>query len=207
MQRMWRMCGRSMASGVMVSGLLCALLALAGCQFAIGPLSLGPTPTPSLPTLPSGWTWYHDSVYPFDAPITPGWQAHGYWNDLHSGDRCQRKVDLVPPVSQASYRSDPERLFEFISIVVVDTCPDFVPARDNQHLSPVGTGKVDGVSATLYTEIDEAGNDHVAITRFGGRQYIFTFYYEYGTATPQSGAKAEIGVFNTLLKDFNYHGK
>ncbi len=207
MLRKWLMRMRSMTRGALASGLFCVLLALAGCQLTVGPLSLGPTPTPKLPTLPSGWTWYHDSVYPFDAPVPPHWQAHGYWNNVYSGDHCQRKVDLVPPVSQVGYQSDPNRLFEFISIVVATTCPDFVPAYTNKHLSPAGTGKIDGTSATLYTQIDEAGNDHAAITRFGGRQYVFYFYYEYGTATPQAGAKAEIGVFETLLKDFVYHGK
>lgn len=206
MLRTWHLCGRSVASGVMTSGLLCVLLALAGCQLPFAPPTAGASPTP---TLPSGWTWYHDSVYPFDAPIPPGWKVYGYWNNVYSGDHCQRKVDLVPPVSQAGYRyASPDRQGpEFVSIVVAGTCPDFVPAYTDKHLSPAGTATIDGATATLYMQRDEAGDARVAITRFGGRQYVFYFTYEYGTATPQSGAQTQLTLFATLLKGFVYHGK
>lgn len=205
MLRMWSM--RSMAPGALMSGLLCVLLALAGCQFSSGPLSLGPTPTPPPPTLPSGWTWYHDSVYPFEAPVPPGWQAHGYWNEISRGDHCQRKLDLVPPVSQDVYQSNPYRLPEFISITIATTCPDFVPARDNQHLSPAGKTTIVGAAASMYTQIDDLGDQRVAITRFGGHQYVFSFYNEYGSANPQSDDAAQLALYDTLLKDFVYQGK
>ncbi|HEX8732763.1 MAG TPA: hypothetical protein VF725_11975, partial [Ktedonobacterales bacterium] len=80
-----------------VAALALTLLALAGCQLAVGPLRIGPTPTPALPVLPSGWTWYHDSALSFAVPVPPGWQTHGYWNDYTKDQHCQRKVDLVPP--------------------------------------------------------------------------------------------------------------
>ena len=59
-----------------LGALLVCLLALAGCQFP----GQSSTTQASLPSLPKGWNWYHDSVYPFDLPVPAGWQAFGYWN-------------------------------------------------------------------------------------------------------------------------------
>lgn len=205
MLRMWHLRLRLMAPGALMSGLLCVLLALAGCQLAVSPLSFGPMPTP---TLPSGWTWYHDSVYPFDAPVPPGWQAHGFWYWFtRTPEKCMREVDFVPPVSQIGYVSNPERVPEMVKISVANTCPDFVPAVDDQHLSPAGTTTIDGASASVYTEIDDLGDQRVAITRLGGHQYVFSFYSEYGSANPRSGDAAQLELYNTVLKGFVYHGK
>ena len=73
---------------------LLAALALAGCQ--VGPLTIGAAAPPKASALPHGWSWYHDSVYPFDAPVPAGWQAHGYWFwYTRDQPQCARIVDLV----------------------------------------------------------------------------------------------------------------
>src|SRR5258707_15615974 len=30
------------------------------------------------PALPSGWSWYHDTRFPFQVPVPPDWRAGGY---------------------------------------------------------------------------------------------------------------------------------
>lgn len=197
---------RAKTMSYLIGLVLCVPLTLAGCQITVGPLTVGAAPTP---TLPNGWTWYHDSVYLFDVPVPPGWRANGYWNEMRVGDRCQRKVDLVPPISQRVYMPAPDRQGpELVSIVIPVTCPDFIPAVDNRHLAPAGTTKIDGATASLFTQIDEAGDQRVAIARFGGRQFVFSYYLEYGPSTPtQADDSAQIALYNTILQDFTYRGK
>lgn len=194
--RMWPAC---------VVAVAVALLALAGCQLTVGPLALGPTPTPTLPTLPSGWTWYHDSALSFAVPVPPGWQTHGYWNDMHQGDHCQRKVDLVPPASQSVYVIAPDRQGpELVSVSAMVTCLDFIPSVDDHWLRPAGTARIDGATASLYTAIDDIGDQRVAIARFGGHQYTFSYYDEYGPVTPQSQDAAQVALYEQILKGFRY---
>lgn len=201
-------CERSGGRGARDAALALALLALAGCQLTLGPLSFGPTPTPAPPALPSGWTWYHDNVYSFDLPVPPGWQAHAYWNDMYVGDHCQRKVDLVPPASQSVYIIAPDRQGpELVSLAIAVTCPDFDPAQDSHWLRPAGTMTIDGARATLYTASDDIGDQRMAITRFGGHQYTFSYYDEYGPTTPQSQDAAEVALYQLILKDFRYRAR
>jgi hypothetical protein len=184
--------------------LLLALLALPGCQVAIGPLMLG---KPASPTLPHGWTWYHDGQFPFDAPIPPGWQAHGYWYwATRDKELCQRRVDLVPPVSQPGYVSDPERTPEGVQILIPNTCPAWNPPQGGAWTTAEST-TVDGAVAQQYVEKDDAGIQHYAVAHFGGHQYVFYFNYEYGQDLPQSQATAEIALYNTILRTFVYHGQ
>lgn len=180
-------------------------MTLPGCQASTIPVVSSAKPTP---TLPAGWTWYRDTQFPFAAPVPPGWQAHGFWNWTDPSDKhCEREVDLVPPVSQLGYTHDPNRLFEEVTIVVKNSCGDFVPARDNRNLSPSGQVRIGDTSGTLYTQIDEAGDQRVAIARLGGHQYVLTLTYEFGDATPSAGDQAQVAIFNTVLKDFTYFGK
>ncbi len=199
----------SNARTCLAGALLCILLALAGCQASVGSFTVGAAPASLTPTLPSGWTWYHDSVYPFDAPVPPGWQAHGFWHWVsRTPEKCQREVDLVPPVSQAGYVSNPDRVPEIVKITVANTCPDFVPARDNHWLTPAGTSTIAGASAAVYTAIDDVSDQRVAIARFGGRQYVFNFYNQYGGgANARAHDAAQVALYATILKGFVYHGK
>jgi hypothetical protein len=87
------------------------------------------------------------------------------------------------------------------------TCGDFVPARDNQHLIPAGTTVVGGEHAAYYTQIDEAGDQRVAIAHFGGEQYVCAYAYEFVDATPSADDQAQVAIFETVLKDFTYYGK
>lgn len=203
-----RLSTRRQRPHVLLLALCLALLVLPGCQMALGPFAIGGGTTP---TLPVGWTWYHDSAFPFDAPVPPGWQAHGYWNWTDASNKeCQRKVDLVPPVTQPAYAQNPYNVrpfSELVTIVVADMCSDFVPSVDNPSLKLAGHVQIGSAHGSLYTQIDTVGDEHVAITRLGGRQYVFTFYYQYGTATPQAHAPTELKTFNTMLNDFVYRGK
>ena len=86
-----------------LSALLVCLLALSGCQF----FAQSTTQRTSLPPLPKGWSWYHDSAYPFDLPVPTGWKAFGYWNGYAAGDHCVREVDLVPAQWVPNYNKNP----------------------------------------------------------------------------------------------------
>lgn len=183
-------------------------MTLQGCQAPTIPF-VSSAGAKAMPSLPAGWTWYRDGARPFAVPVPPNSQAHGYWNEVYKGDRCQQKVDLVPPVSQRGYgEGSPDRNGpELISVVVAVTCREFEPAQDNQHLTPAGTTVVGGEHAAFYTQIDEAGDQRVAIAHFGGEQYVCAYAYEFGDATPQAGDQAQVAIFDTVLKDFTYSGK
>lgn len=186
------------------------LISIAVLTITVGPgvISAVSSRGSARPTLPPGWTWYHDSVYPFDAPIPPGWQAHGYWNWIgFNNDKCTRTLDLVPPVTQPRYAPSPDGVSpEVVTLVIPTSCADFVPAMTDPHLKPSGAITIDGAKASVYMQLDEVGDQRAVIVRFGGRQYDFHFYYEYGPQTPQSGDAAQVALFNMILKNFTYHG-
>lgn len=197
-------CLTRMTTRAVVGALLFTLLVLAGCQVRIGPLNLG---KPTAPRLPHAWTWYHDSQYPFDAPIPPGWQAQGYWFWVtRDKEHCLRRVDLVPPVSQPGYASNPDRLPAVVQIVIPTTCSGWGVAQEHDW-TDAGATTIDGASAQQYAKSDEAGIQQMAIAHLGGHQYIFYFSYEYTTETPQSQAPADIALYQTILKNFFYHGQ
>lgn len=64
-----------------------------------------------------------------------------------------------------------------------------------------------GEHAVFYTQIDEAGDQRVAIAHFGGQQYVCSYSYEFGDATSSAGDQAQVAIFDTVLKDFSYYGK
>lgn len=192
----------------LAGSLLFALLTLGGCQASVGSFTVGAAPASPTPTLPRGWTWYHDSVYPFDAPVPPGWQAHGFWNWTSSTpEQCQREVDLVPPVSQAGYVSNPDRAPELVKIVVYASCADASAGQPSHWFAPADATTIDGVSASVYTAIDDVGDQRMAIARFGGLQYDFSFYNEYGPVNPRADDAAQVDLYATILNGFLYHGK
>lgn len=198
----------SNARTCLAGAMLCIALALAGCQASAGPLTVGAAPASPTPTLPSGWTWYHDSVYPFDAPVPPGWQAHGFWYWVtRAEEHCMREVDLVPPVSQAGYVSNPDRAPEIVKIIVYASCADASAGQPNHWFAPAGATTIDGVSASVYTAIDDVGDGRMAIARFGGLQYDFSFYNQYGPVNTRADDATQVALYATILKDFLYHGK
>ncbi len=203
--RRWTFVGALMLSLALVA------VSLPGCQASTIPF-VASASAKTMPTQPAGWTWYRDGARPIAVPVPPKWQAHGYWNEIYVGDRCQRKVDLVPPVTQRGYvEGSPDRNGpELISIVVSVTCREFDPARDNHNLTPAGTTFVGGAHATFYMQLmqlDDAGDQRVVIAHFGGEQYVCSYAYEFGDATPQAGDQVQVAIFNTVLKDFIYLGK
>lgn len=200
---MWSWLRRWRAPWSMLFIVLLAALALPGCQ--VGPLTIGAA-TP--PTLPHGWSWYRDSAYPFDTPVPPGWQAHGYWY-WYTRDKqlCDRVVDLVPPASQPTYiEGNPDGVWNAVRITIPNTCPEWTTA-DLHGWTHAPTTTVAGTAAQRYTRSDEAGIQQYVVTKIGGRQYVFYFDYSYTSATPQPQASRRLAIFDTILKDFFYHGQ
>lgn len=186
---------------------LLATLALAGCQ--VGPLTIGAAASPKLPTLPHGWSWYHDSVYPFDAPVPPGWQAHGYWFwYISEAQSCARIVDFVPPGSQQGYvEGTPDGLGHGVRLTIPkDNCPPWGPAQLHGWTHDKVTA-IAGTSAQRYTKSDENGVQQYVVAQLGGRQYLFSFDYSYTLSRPPAQASSQVALFDTILKDFAYHGK
>lgn len=194
-----------MMAHAVIGALLFTLLVLAGCQVDVEPLKID---KPTAPALPHGWSWYHDSVYPFDAPVPAGWQAHGYWFwYTRDQPQCARIVDLVPPASQQKYiEANPDGIWNAVRISIPGTCPPWDVAQIHGFTNGA-TISIAGTSAQRYTKSDEAGVQQYVVTEIGGRQYLFYFDYSYTSTTPPAQASSQAALFDTILKDFAYHGK
>lgn len=189
-----------------LGALLVCLLALSGCQFFW---------QSSLPQLPKGWGWYHDSVYPFDLPVPAGWQAFGYWTEVTQGDHCYRTVDLIPATEEQQYRSDPFRIFERISLSVAVN-PNNCARDPNPVHSPwkvAGATTLGGKAATLYTNVNNAADFdlRLVVASFGGRHYSLDFYDEKSSflAPIQQFQQLDAGllrIYDIVRKNFTYHG-
>lgn len=190
--------------------LLVCVLALSGCQFFW---------QSSSPQLPQGWSWYHDSAYPFDLPVPAGWQAFGYWTGITPGEHCYRTVDLIPVTEAQEYRSDPLRVFESISLSIptypADCELENVPTTPRWKLA--GSTSLGGKTAALYLGVDNSldnGADfdtRMVEASFGGRQYSLGFYdekssFEIPSQQYQRFDASQLAIFDIVRNDFTYHG-
>ncbi|HEX8033332.1 MAG TPA: hypothetical protein VF510_05770 [Ktedonobacterales bacterium] len=179
------------------------LLLLAGC----GQSNQSGSGTSSLP---KGWTWYHDAKFSFDIPVPPQWTATSYSESLQQGgDECNHKVALVPPgISVDDTRAPVPRVLELISLAVVVNCPEW-STTVNPYFKPEAVPVViSGSSSTLYdSDIPTSYISRMAVTRFGGHQYLFYFQYHYTPTKPPEHSQRELAIYKQVLQYFKWTGK
>jgi hypothetical protein len=187
-----------------MSLMVAGLLLLSACGQAQGS---NPNDSP----LPDGWSWYHDTRFPYQAPIPPGWQAVEFARGPVEGSECSSDVvDLVPPGTPTDDRvtGPAERVPEFISIVV-NPCAEWAPS-DNPNYQPLPDAPVvSGAAADFYGYgPDGYGIHRQAVTHFGGHQYLMVFAYEYQPEiSPAERQQHDLDWYMQVLKGFKYTGK
>lgn len=177
---------RVMAAGTVV--LVCAVLA--GC-------------------LSSSETSYYDAAFHFHLPVPIGWRANGYAVYYRAGDNCGHEVDLIPPVSEATYRQSPpgDGGVEVIRLFIPIACPGWSPLDQPQVAAHARTITISGKSATLYDgSLDGPAVDRMAVAHFGGHEYDFGFHYEVTSKTPSDQGEAQLALFMSELRGFTYTG-
>jgi hypothetical protein len=170
----------------------------------------------SVPPLKAGWTWYHDSRFPFQAPIPPGWRAGGFVVSYsrNTGDpsqmvECAHGVDVLPPSSTSTLSTiDEEREPILITIRIPVTCGDTVLPRDDHWFTPeLHPITISGAQAIIYDN-DGAGEiQRMVLTRLGGHQFVFGFQHSDTLASPDNEAQIDLGLFLGMLGGFLYTGK
>jgi hypothetical protein len=188
------------------------LVLLAILAFVPALVGCGQTAHNGDPALPSGWTWYHDTRFPFQVPVPPGWRAGGYTVSYSGKDECQHNVDVLPPVAQydpGASGPGPEKGPEYVNIIIPVTCPDWtLPADDPQYMLMTQSFTISGTPATLWksesNDPPSGWDDRAAIAHFGGHEYAFIFDSQYTSDTPASGASAQLALYMQILQGFKY---
>jgi hypothetical protein len=184
---------------------LCAIT-LSGCQHS------------GQSSLPTGWGWYTDTVYPFSLPVPDGWQANGHWDEVAPGDHCSRAADLIPPTQQQRYHSatsfGTKRLYEYIKLQVYTTCVAPVPTI-TPGVRSAGKTTLGSWSADLYTlTADHPGGQgylRLVAASIGGHEYRLLFVNLWNSLQDswqqfQQRDAHDLAIFATVRENFTYHG-
>ena len=178
----------------LIIGLVGVLLVLAGCVQS------------SVSALPAGWRWYHDTRFPFQMPIPPGWHAGAFSDGPLNHETCGWVVGILPaylpgPPDKGSLEYAPE----IISVIVNISCPEYpIPDFDIPEAHPI---TISGATATIYdNDIPGSGVERVAVTRFGGHRYIIDMHV-YGSEGHLSDAtvQRDLAFYKQVLSSFTYH--
>lgn len=161
--------------------------------------------------LPSGWSWYTDSRFPFRVPVPPQWQAGSFvWTSGGIND-CEYHVDLIPPGNQGGADIGAESNDPVIMVIVVKVqCPPWRGTLDDRHyIAEPNPVTISGVQATMYDNDDAYGIQRTATTQFGGHQYLFHLQYNFGNQGSPSKAQQdqELALYMQMLQGFQYTGK
>lgn len=171
-----------------------SIIGLAGCGVS-GGASVG-TQAQSTPTLPPGWTYYHDTRLGFQVPVPPGWQISDFDAGPADGSCTAYDVALVPPGHIVLHdQGATEKSPEFMTINVKLTCPAWQPSDDRNVTPSPAPVEVAGTKATFYQNATSDEYEHSAVTAFGGHQYIFFLH------APAS-KPGDASMFLTLLAHF-----
>jgi hypothetical protein len=178
-------------------GLVGVLLVLAGCSQS------------SVSSLPAGWTWYHDTRFPFQLPIPPGWHAGAFSDGPLNDETCGWVVGILPgylpgPPDKGALEYAPEE----ISVIVNISCPEWQPSDDPHFVPEAHSITISGATATLYdNDIPGYGVERVAVMRFGGHQYR-VFMGADPSRRPVSDAtvQRDLAFYKHVLRSFTYHG-
>ncbi|WIG58186.1 MAG: hypothetical protein OJF49_000931 [Ktedonobacterales bacterium] len=175
--------------------------------FATQTLPAHPTPTSLVahiqPASTQGWAIYHDSTFPFQLPMPPGWRAGSYVDDRNGTSQCEYVVDFFPPGSNGvamdgAQEKEPELIFLYVKM----KCQPFDPhglASLVADPSPIGLGST---QTTLYVSNLPAADGPVliALAMLGGHQY------QYSLQSTQAKGQEDIALFLGMLRDFRYTG-
>jgi hypothetical protein len=145
------------------------------------------------------WKVYHDSRFPFQMPIPPGWQVGAVIGDSGGVDNCEYFVDVVPPGTDAPYAMPIiMRLHEMMWIRVNMKCAPFSPEDD--HLVSVERLTISDAPAVLYNQGQDDHNSLTAVAVFDNHQ--FTFDVE--SYVSAKAAQQDLKYFREMLKGFQY---
>jgi hypothetical protein len=194
---------RRRAPGAWAALAAVVLLLLCSCGQAQGARS---SDTP----LPDGWSWYHDTRFPFQVPVPPNWQAVAFNQGYTEGQDCSHQVFLVSPGEHAEveYLSPAPRVPEYISIVTMVDCLEWTKA-DIQWYQPLPhVLTVSGAAADFYgAEFKGSSIHRLAVTHFGGHQYLIRFEYDVQpNTTPAERQQHDLDWYMQVLHGFKYTG-
>lgn len=161
------------------------------------------------PRLANGWSWYHDARFTFRVPVPPGWRTGSFTDGPLTNEECAYVVDFFPPGSKGQpSKGAQENEPELISITVNVSCAEWQPSDDPYFKPDPHPVIVSGVQATLYNgDVPDSALQRTVVARFGGHQYLFSFHYNYGAATPAAKGQHELSLYEQMLAGFAYRAK
>lgn len=177
-------------------GLIGTLLVLAGCGQS------------TASALPAGWTWYHDTRFPFQLPIPPGWHAGAFSDGPLNNETCGWVVGILPstepgPPDKGTLAYAPE----IITLMVNISCREWQPSDDPHFVPEAHSITISGATAILYdNDIPGSGVQRSAVTRFGGHQYQIGMHV-LGSEGHLSDAtvQRDLAFYLQVLRGFTYH--
>jgi hypothetical protein len=145
------------------------------------------------------WAVYHDTRFPFQMPVPPGWRVGAVIGDSGGVDNCEYFVDVVPPGTDAPYAMPIiMRLPEMMWIRVNMKCAPFSPEDD--HLVSVERLTISEAPAVLYNQGQDDHNSLTAVAVFDNHQFAFTV----GSYVSAKGAQQDLEYFREMLTGFQY---
>lgn len=181
-------------------GLVGLLLILAACA----PSSA------SASSLPKGWTSYHDTHFPFQLPVPPGWHAGAFSDGPLNDETCAWVVGILTPNQPGPPdKGALEYANEVISVTVNIGCREWQPSDDTHFVPEAHPITISGATATLYDgDVPGYSIQRVAVTRFGGHQYRFFLQADTsGVNMSDATAQHDLALYMQVLRGFTYQGK